>query len=169
MLDYFLSWGISYLLKHLALYQSLFEPHLNYCNIIRSNTFPSHLGKLTILHEKIIWAMSWAKFDTPSDLLFHRYGLLKITELKSFHNACTVFCVVKKLNERLCDLIPVSFPLHSYQTRKRHFIKRKNKTKQKLKCTSLSVVCKGPQVWNNLDRDLQMSPSIRVFKNRLKK
>ena len=33
-------------------------------------TFPSHLGKLTILQKKIIRSMSWAKFDAPSDLLF---------------------------------------------------------------------------------------------------
>ena len=110
--------------------------------------------------------MSWAKFDAPSDPLFHRHGLLKITELNTFHNACTMFCVVNKLNERFCDLIPISFPLHSYQTRKKHLIKGKNR---KLKCTSLSIVCKGPQVWNNLDRDMQMSPSIPVFKNRLRR
>ena len=103
--------------------------------------------------------MSWAKFDAPSDPLFHRHGLLKITELNTFHNACTMFCVVNKLNERFCDLIPISFPLHSYQTRKKHLIKRKNR---KLKCTSLSIVCKGPQVRNNLDRDMCLGPSYRL-------
>ena len=53
--------GLFFKLRHflpgealVTLYWSLFEPHLNYCNIIWSNTFPSHLWKLTILQKKII-------------------------------------------------------------------------------------------------------------------
>ena len=53
--------GLFFKLRHflpgkalVTLYRSLFEPHLNYCNIIWSNTFPSHLWKLTILQKKII-------------------------------------------------------------------------------------------------------------------
>ena len=125
--------GLFFKLRHflhgealLTLYRSLFEPNLNYCNIIWSNTFPSHLGKLTILQKKIIRVTSWATFDAPSDLLFRRYGLLKITELNTFHDACTMFCVVNQLNERFCELIPITFPWHSYQTRQNHFIKGKN-------------------------------------------
>ncbi len=54
--------------------------------------------------------------------------------------------------------------LSTYQTRKKHLIEGK---KQKLKRASLSVLCKGPQVWNELDKDLQMSPSVFVFKKKI--
>ena len=144
----------------LILYRSLFEPHFNYCNIIWSNTFPSHLGKLLILQKKIIRIISWSSFDAPSDPLFRRYGFLKIIELNIFYNACTMYCVVNWLNDKLSELIPIYFPSHAYQTRKKHHIKGK---KQKLKCTSFSIVCKGPQVWNDLDKVLQMSPTVHGF------
>uniref|UniRef100_A0A3B1IHU1 Reverse transcriptase domain-containing protein n=1 Tax=Astyanax mexicanus TaxID=7994 RepID=A0A3B1IHU1_ASTMX len=150
----------------LTLYRTLFEPHLNYCNIIWSNTFSCHLRKLHILQKKIIRIISWASSDAPSDPLFCQLGLLKITELNIFHNACVMYSVVNKLNDRLCYLIPIYLPSHAYQTRKKHYIMGK---KRKLKCTSLSVVCKGPQVWNDIDIDLQMSQTIHVFKRRLRR
>ena len=169
MLDYFFSISILYFLPGealLILYRSLFEPHFNYCNIIWSNTFPSHLGKLLILLKKIIRIISWSSFDAPSDPLFRRYGFLKIIELNIFYNACTMNCVVNRLNDKLSELIPIYFPSHAYQTRKKHHIKGK---KRKLKCTSFSIVCKGPQVWNDLDKVLQMSPTVHVFKKRLRR
>ncbi len=38
-------------------------------------------------------ATSWSKYDAPSDLLFCYYGLLKPTELNTFHNACTMLSI----------------------------------------------------------------------------
>lgn len=164
--------GLFFKLQHflptealITLYRSLFEPHLNYCNIIWNNTFPSYLGKLMILQKKILRALSWSKFDAPTDPLFHCFGLLKIPELNLFHNACTMYNVVHMLNLRLCDLIPIFYPQHVYQTRKKFHIKGK---KCKLKCTSLSIVCTGPQVWNSMDKELQMSSSLHFFKKSLR-
>lgn len=77
-----------------------------------------------------------------------------------------MYFVVNKLNDRLCDLIPISFPSHVYQTRKKHHIKGK---KRKLKGTGLSIVSTGPQVWNDLNKDLQMIPTVHDFKKRLKR
>lgn len=51
---------------HTTVYGSLFEQHLNYCNTIWSNTFPSYLGKLLALEKKITRAVSWSKFDAPT-------------------------------------------------------------------------------------------------------
>lgn len=33
----------------------------------------------------------------------------------------------------------------------------------------LSTVCKGLMVWNDLDKDLQMSPAVHVYKKILRK
>lgn len=49
--------GLFFKLRHflpvealLTLYRSLFESHLNYCNVIWSNTYPSYLKKLQLYH-----------------------------------------------------------------------------------------------------------------------
>ncbi len=104
--------------------------------------------------------MSWTKFDAPSDPLFRRYGLLKITELNTFHNACTLFYVVNKLNERLCDLIPISFPLHSYQTRKKHFIKGKKNGNSNVLASVLFV---NVHKYGTILRETCKCPHLYVF------
>ena len=142
MLDFF------YKIRHflplstlLTLYKSLFEPHITYCNIIWCNTYPSHLLKLQSLQKKIIRAISWSKFNAPTASLFHSYGLLKLPEINTYHNACTMYQVVNNMNTRLCELVPISRPLHTHYTRKKHLITGKVR---KLKSTSLSIVSRFP-------------------------
>ena len=109
--------GLFYKLRHSlplsalhTMYKTLFEPHLTYCNVIWSNTFPGYLRKLESLQKKVIRAMSWAAVNTPTRPLFHCYGLLRLTELNPFHNASNMFEVVKGLNPRLTGLLSVCYP-----------------------------------------------------------
>ena len=132
--------------KH-TVYKTLFEPHLNYCNVIWCNTFPTHLLKLKSLQKKIIRIISWSDFDAHTAPLFHRYGLLRLDELNTYHNACLIFQVVNCMNTRLCNLIPISSPQHAYYTRNLDHIAGKFR---RLDNPSLSVVCRGPVIWNDL-------------------
>lgn len=132
----------------LTLYKTLFEPHLNYCNIIWGNTFPSHLIELERLQKKIIRAMSWSRYGAPTRPIFKRFGLLRLKELNYYHNACTMFETVNKLNHRLSELVPVCWPQHSHDTRNIQLISGK---KRRLVKTSLSITHKGAHIWNELE------------------
>lgn len=121
--------------------------------------------KIHSLQKKIIRVLTWSEPNTPSRPLFHRLGLLRLTEYNTFHNACMIFQVVHKLNYRLCELVPISRPQHTYHTRERHLITGKIR---RLKCTSLSVVCRGPEIWNELEENLKLLHSVSVFKKNLK-
>lgn len=165
--------GLFYKLRHiiplsasLILYKTLFEPHIHYCNVIWCNTFPTYTKKLEILQKKIIRALSWSKFNCPTSPLFRRHNLLRITEHNYLQNASIMYQVAHRLNHRLCDLIPISFPPHTHDTRRKHLIIGKQR---RLKRTSLSVVCRGPQIWNELSDNIKMSHSISIFKKYLKK
>lgn len=149
----------------LGLYRSLFEPHLNYCNAIWCNTYLTYLQKLLVLQKKVIRVISWSDYNAPSNPLFHRLKLLKLTECNYFHNACVMYSVVNKLNPRLNHLIPVTTLSHQYDTRKKQLLRGKHR---KLVCTRLSVVCKGPQIWNELDDNIQKSTSLVTYKKTLK-
>ena len=164
--------GLFFKLRHflplsalLTLYRSLFEPHINYCNIVWCNTFPSHLTKLQSLQKKIVRAISWSDFTAPSGPLFYKYGLMRLSDINIYHNACVLYQVVNRSNLRLCELIPISLPLHTYDTRNKNHITGK---KRKLKCTSLSIVCRGPQIWNNLDGFIKLSQSFSSFKKNVR-
>ena len=165
--------GLFYKIRHvlpfsalLTLYKCLFEPHLNYCNEIWCNTFPSHLSKIEVLQKKVIRAICWADFNAPTDPLFHTHGLLKLNELNLYHNACTMYQVVNNINQRLCDLIPIYLPQHAYPTRKKHHITGK---KRSLTCTRLSIAYRGPQIWNDLEGFIKKSQSIHAFKKNMKR
>lgn len=76
-----------------------------------------------------------------------------------------MYNVAFRLNNRLCHLIPINLPTHEYNTRGKQLLKGK---KWKLKCTSFSVSCKGPQTWNEVDSTIKQSASLYIFKKRLK-
>lgn len=147
------------------LYRSLFEPHLNYCNAIWCNTHPTYLQKLIVLQKKVIRAISWSEYRAPSNPLFHRFKLLKLTECNYLHNACIMFSVVNELNPKLSQLIPVNTASHGYGTRKKHLLRGK---KRILHCTRLSIVYKGPQIWNELDDSVKKAKNLYLFKKKLK-
>ena len=164
--------GLFLKLRHLipqttliTLYKTLFEPHLSYCNIIWGNTYPSHLNKLEILQKKIIRVISWSPINSPTRHLFAAYNILRLRDLTYFHNACTMYQVVSGGNRRLSELIPIRSPSHTHETRNKHLIVGK---KRRLVSTSMSVVCRGPRVWNELNDSLKKAQSISTFKNRLK-
>ena len=125
----------------------------------------SHLKKLEILQKKIIRALSWSHYSSPTGPLFRRFNLLKLTHYNYLQNAVVMYQVVHKLNQT-CDLIPIHLPLHTHNTRNKHLITGK---KRKLKCTSFSVACRGPQIWNELDDTIKISSCISIFKEKLKK
>ena len=88
-----------------------------------------------------------------------------LPEINTYHNACTMYQVVNNMNTRLCELVPISRPLHTHYTRKKHLITGKVR---KLKSTSLSIVSRGPQTWNKLEGFIKMSQSFLAFKKNLK-
>ena len=110
-------------------------------------------------------AISWSEFNAPTRMLFKQHNLLQLTEFNYFQNACVMYQTVHKMNLKLCELIPIFLPLHTHATRNKNLITGK---KRKLKCTSFSITCRGPQIWNELDNALKMSQSISIFKKRLK-
>lgn len=149
----------------LTLYRSLFEPHLNYCNVIWNNTYPTYTTKLLTLQKKALRAISWAAYNSPSDPLFHRYKLLKLPEINVLQNACVMYKVTYGLNIRLTELIPLFLPPHQHDTRNKFLSKGKNRT---LEITRLGICYRGPRIWNELESDLKNSASLTIFKRKLK-
>ena len=76
-----------------------------------------------------------------------------------------MFQVVNGVNARLSELIPIRYPQHTYSTRNTDYIYGKDR---KLVCTGHSVVCRGPQLWNELDDRLRKVRSFSKFKKEIK-
>ena len=119
---------------------------------------------LISLQKKIIRAMTWSRFDAPSRPIFLRYGLLRFSELTYYNNACSMYEVVFKLNQRLSELVTVCWPQHTYDTRNKHLI---SGIERKLISTSQSITLRGPQIWNELEESMKTLP-FHSFKRALR-
>lgn len=73
-------------------------------------------------------------------------------------------CIKFKLNHKLCNFISVHLSLHTHNTLFKHNIIWK---KRRLKHTSVSVVCRGSQFWNELDDTLKTSRHISTCKENI--
>ena len=76
---------ISYLLPpHILtnLYFTLIYPYLNYCNLIWTSSYDSHLLKLRILQKRAISLITKSPINTHTKHLYLRLNLLTISQIK---------------------------------------------------------------------------------------
>ena len=141
-----------------VLYYVHVYPHLVYCNPIWSTTNPCHLYNLNILHKKITWILTNSDFLAHTPPLFKLMNILQLSDISKVSIATYMF---KHINSTPC---PVT-PLHLYSTRNKHTlsIPRHNLTKYRQ-----SLMYQGPSTWNSIPQYVKQSPSISLFKNKMK-
>ena len=64
-----------------TLYQSLVEPYMSYCCEIWGNTYPSRLGKLSMLQKKAIRIIYSLDYHGHTSVFFHCSKMLKLQHL----------------------------------------------------------------------------------------
>jgi exonuclease III len=155
--------GIIHRLKHnvpsefmINLYYSFVYPYLLYCNLAWGGTYPCHLQPLFLL-QKIIRIVTNSEYLLHTDPLFHRTGILKVTDIHKFLLCQYVF---KSLagNQNIN-------PLHNHFTRNRNNI---IPVFQRLALTQHSVSFASAQIWNEIPNEVKSAPNLTIFKRELK-
>ena len=144
------------------IYFSIVYPYLIYCNVIWGNTFYSSLKPLIIAHKKIIRTMSFARRYDHSDPLFIRYNILNYDKL---HLYCKAIFVYKNLNNL------ITYNLYSRSTYDNLNLRNSMNLQPPQMRSEMglrSIIYNGCAVWNNLSREIQLSESLPLFKNRLR-
>ena len=142
---------------------------LLYCSL-GSLTHPTILEPLCKIQKKVVRAITFSDKYSHSSPLFHNLELLKLRDIHSLNLLCFVYeC---RFHAPILPFKEFFIPLastHDYGTRKALkgdlFISGINtaqygKRTAKYTCSIL---------WNNLDSVIKNSPSLNVFKKRLKK
>ena len=117
---------------------------LNYCNVIWSNTYDTHLLPLIRIQKRIIRNIVRADFFAHTRPIFNRLKILDIDGLRNLNLAIYFF-----KNHHL--ITPHLLANHSYQTRSRNIIRpaiHNNTLFEK------SFLYKAPQLWNQLGHQL---------------
>lgn len=139
----------------IRLYYSLFYPYVIYCNLIWGGAYNVHLNILEMLQKKIIRIVTRSEFLAHTDPLFYETKILKIADVHKFLLAIYVY---KKFSK-------FTFPNHAYETR---ISVDPSLNYHRLTLSRQSLSYAGPNIWNNIPLHIKTSPSLPIFRKRLK-
>ena len=166
--------GILYRLRNLlpekillTIYNTLFLPHISYCNINWGGCPKSYSDRVFKLQKKAIRLISKSSYNSHSAPLFHKLNVLSLSDICQLQTGMFMYkCKNRLLPRYITDLFPINASIHSYQTRSSndfHFPKiRTSYAKSTLFFT-------GPKLWSSLPNEIKNSVSLQSFKRKLKK
>ena len=102
-----------------TLYNPLFLPYINYCNLIWASTHASYLEPLYlhVLQKKAIRIITFSSPRTHSKPLFSKLDILSLHSLYKFHVSCFVFSHCNRLlPASLSSLLHFNNDFHDYLT-----------------------------------------------------
>ena len=150
----------------IMLYSSLVLPYLNYGLLVWGNTHQTLIDKVLILQKRAIRIICNAPIRSHTDPLFFENTILKIKDLYSLQLGQFMYRYNNNsLPHVFHDMFLKNQSVHKYPTRqsdKFHLpLLRTFKAKN-------TFIYEGPKFWNSLDNVLKISPSLNIFKSKLK-
>ena len=135
---------------------------LNYCNIIWSNTYPTHLDPLIKTQKRIIRLLTHSDYFAHTEPLFRQLKLLNIENIRKYSLAVYFF-------KNQATILPALQAHHTYETRHRN---RPRPARHHHTIYEKSFIYQATVVWNELlDRAQPIiinSKSLDDFKRNLK-
>ena len=135
-----------------SLYFTLIYPYINYCNIIWSNTFSSHMHPLKVLQKRAIRIINNKPSRDHTHELFINSGILKLEDITKFNLGVYMY---KHQHDELY------LRSHNHNTRTRNFLLP---IYSRLSSTQQSLQYQGPTVWNSIPNDIKECHSLQSFK-----
>ena len=144
------------------LYNAHVTSILNYCNIIWSNTYVTHVDPLIKAQKRLIRLITNSDFLAHTEPLFKQLHILNIENLRKYHLAIYFY-------KNLESLLPILQGHHHYETRNRN---RPRPIRHSKTIFERSFMYQSPIVWNELldsgEPTLTNATSLSIFKKKLK-
>ena len=168
--------GIFFKVRHLlpttvliSLYNSLFSSFLQYGVIVWGLTYDTHIKPIYLLQKKVVRAITFKSFRSPSTSIFSDLKILKLYDLFELKLLTFVYESVNKISPSFFhNFFETLTTVHHYDTRQASkgdiFMTRKNTLQYGLR----SVRFAGAKSWNSISDDIRKSPSVFIFRRKLK-
>ena len=142
-----------------CMYHAHVSSILNYCNVIWSNTFDTHLLPLIRIQKRIIRNIARADFLAHTRPIFNRLKILDIESITKQHLAIYFF-------KNRDNIMPPLLANHNYPTRARNLLRpaRHNHT-----LYEKSFIYKAPQYWNTLNPHFSLDTVNNLTENQFKR
>ena len=149
-----------------TLYMTLVNPYICYCNIIWSSSHKtSNLDNILKIQKKYCRLMTFSKSTEPSRPLFQKLYILSVYDTYKYQLLIHVYKTINKLIPISVHYYAINASFHDHDTRQRsdlRFLYCRTNSKQK------TITYQGPLLWNSLANDVRNSPSLFVFKKKIK-
>jgi hypothetical protein len=154
---------ISYLLPLNVLknlYFTLIYPYINYCNLIWTSTYDTHLLKIKILQKRALRLITKSPINTHSKPLYLGLNLLTITQVKFIQT----FVFMYRFDNNLLPSAfssyfnSLSFPRATRSNRIYTSIFARTNTRK------FCIKYQGPWLWNGLPLAIRMANCLAQFK-----
>ena len=157
--------GVIYRLKQyapistlVAVYRSIIECYLNYCNLIFGNSFQTHISSLIISQKKAVRMITNNPPFAHSNPIFLNLNLLKVTDIYKYNLAIYMF--------RNIDRFSQNFRINTHNTRSGNYY---TPSYQRLTLGQhQSIMYQAPLNWEKIPPSVKNSRSLASFKRKYK-
>ena len=153
----------------ICLYNSLFSPFLQYGILVWGLTYETHINPVFLLQKRVIRAIAFENFTSHSTPIFSDLKILKLHDLFQLKLLTFVYESVHKISPTCFHNFFKSVALvHQYGTRQASkddiLLTQKNTNQYGLR----SIHYHGSKCWNDISVEIKRSPSVNIFRQRLK-
>ena len=143
----------------LTVYRSIIESHLNYCNLIFGNAFPTHLTPLVVAQKKAVRIVANKPPLSHTDPIFFNLKLLKLFDFYKYNLGVYMWRNIGKFEQ--------NFHINIHNTRSGdHY----EPGYQRLLLTqNNSIYYQAPLNWCEIPDPIIFSRSLQIFKRSYKK
>ena len=153
----------------ICLYNSLFSSFLQYGIVVCGLTYDVHIKPIYLLQKRVVRAIAFEHFTSPSTPIFSDLKILKLQDLFQLKLLCFVYdCVNKNSPNWFHNFFESVSNAHQYSTRQASkndiFLNRKNTLQYGIR----SVRFSGAKSWNSIPVDIKRSSSAFSFRQKLR-
>ena len=148
------------------LYYTLAYPYFLYCNVIWAANYPSNLDKLSKIQKKLVRIINNSEFNAHTYPIFLNLNILRFDQINRYATALFIFKAINNIMPLILhNFFQFTSDIHRYFTRQSSnlYVPR-----SRTNLYNFSIKYHGALVWNSIPHNIRCSPSIYVFKSKLK-
>ena len=146
----------------LAIYNSLVQPHLEYCSSVWGSCSMSLSQKLQKLQNRAARVITFSNYDRSTDVLLRMVNWVKLDRQRLVNKVILMYKIV---NRMVPDYLSSHFAFRSDTLRVTFRLPFHSPALIIVKLRSISY--SGAVLWNGLSLDIRQSRSLDVFKRKL--
>ena len=152
-----------------SLYNSLFSSFLQYGIIFWGLTYDTHTKPIDLLQKKVVRAIAFESFTSPSTPIFSDLKIFKLCDLFDLKLLTFVYESVNMISPLIFhNYFETLTAVHQYDTRQVSKGDMFTSHKSMLQYGLRSVRYAGAKSWNSVSDVIKQSPSVFIFRLKLK-